>query len=90
MINLSNIYSCIDSKKQLRKHKEQILTDIMCSIPDRLSINEKLQTLDPTCTRVKTWLNEEVKDNWLKDPYTLLILLTLITSFIFYIVALCY
>ena len=75
------------SPEQLRKHKEQLLTDILCGIPESLQIDLDLQDIDTTNTRVKAFFKDTLLRNWCRDVFTFMLALTLIANFVFFVVA---
>ena len=84
----SSFVSFYFSEQQLRIEKENILTDIMCAIPESLEIDTTMQKVDTLGMRIKTWLREELMLNWLKDPWTISIVIMYLMSSIFFLVTL--
>ena len=74
------------TKAELRKNKEQYLTDIMCAIPDTLDIDMDCQKIIPFGKRFGKCFSEDLCKNWLRDPFTLLAFLVFIGNLIFYCV----
>lgn len=74
------------TKSQLRKNKEQLMTDILCGIPDSLQIDLKAQKIDGTCGRFKHFMKSTLCGNWLRDWYSALVFLSLFVNFGFFIV----
>eukprot|EP00356_Strombidium_inclinatum_P008103 CAMPEP_0170486140 /NCGR_PEP_ID=MMETSP0208-20121228/5221_1 /TAXON_ID=197538 /ORGANISM="Strombidium inclinatum, Strain S3" /LENGTH=72 /DNA_ID=CAMNT_0010759983 /DNA_START=593 /DNA_END=807 /DNA_ORIENTATION=- len=58
------------SPVQLKRYKEQLITDMMCAIPQTLDIDTDMQEILGTRQRVKQWIKEEFKKNWLGDWFT--------------------
>ena len=72
------------TKAQLRKNKEQLMTDIICGIPETLQIDLKAQEVDSSCGRFKSFLRHTLCGNWLRDVYSAVVFLSMIINFIFF------
>jgi len=68
------------SKAELRRNKEQYLTDIYVSVPDTLEIDMKLQTIDPPRKRLSKFCKEDLLANWCKDAFTALVFVSLVLN----------
>ena len=77
-------------RNQLRKNKEQLLTDILCAIPDSLQIDINMQKIDKNGERIKQFIRNELLGNWCKDPVTLLLFIVTIGMGLFFLVCISY
>ena len=70
------------------KAKEQLVTDLICGIPETLQINLDAQVIEPLGKRICLWMYDEFLNNWLKDPFTAFLFVLATANIVFYIVAL--
>jgi hypothetical protein len=70
------------------KTKEQLVTDMICGIPETLHINLNAQEIEPLGKRICLWMFHEFLTNWLKDPFTAFLFVLASANIVFYIVAL--
>lgn len=74
------------SKAELRKCKEQLITDMLCGIPESLQIDLDAQQLDSNSVRFCALIKSTMVGNWLKDPYSAVIFFSLTINFTFFVI----
>lgn len=75
------------SKEELRRYKEQLLTDMLCAIPESLEIDLDAQTLDGNGARARRFICETICRNWLRDWMTLFLFVTMLSNILFFLIS---
>jgi len=76
------------SEEQLRKNKEQLLTDMICAIPESLQLDPDAQKIEPTSKRFSKFIKETWLRNWLRDWFSLLVTISMVGNFLFFLICL--